>query len=106
MPGICNSITVVIFTQKNTCTLTGYLYNGNHIKAIHINYMRVITMYTLEYRHKRQNKRWSAWFTESQHDDMWEAIQALGKHVSIYETFSVRVITKETDKVIAEYKFK
>ena len=65
-----------------------------------------MTMYILEYRHKRRNKRWSAWFTESHHDDMWEAIQALGKHVSIYETFSVRVITKETDKVIAEYKFK
>jgi len=63
-------------------------------------------MYRLEYRHKRRNKRWSAWFTESYYNDQWEAIQALGKHVSIYETFSVRVITKDTDKVIAEYKFK
>jgi hypothetical protein len=45
VPKICNSLTVVIFTQKNTCTVTGYLYNGNHIKVIHINYMRVINMF-------------------------------------------------------------
>ena len=63
-------------------------------------------MYTLQYRYKRTNKRWTAWFAESQHDDQWEAIQALGKHVRIYETFSVRVVLNETDKVIAEYKFK
>jgi len=36
---------VVIFTQKNTCTVTGYLYNGNHIKVININYMRVYIMF-------------------------------------------------------------
>jgi len=30
---------VVIFTQKNTCTVTGYLYNGNHIKVINVNYI-------------------------------------------------------------------
>lgn len=63
-------------------------------------------MYTLEYRYKRANKRWTSWFAESQHDDQWEAIQALGKHIRIYETFSVRVVRKENDEVIAEYKFK
>ncbi len=36
---------MVIFTQKNTCTVTRYLYNGNHIKVIHINYMRVYIMF-------------------------------------------------------------
>ena len=63
-------------------------------------------MYTLEYRYKRPNKRWTVWFSESQHDDQWEALKALGQHVSTYETFSVRVVRNETDKVIAEYKFK
>ena len=63
-------------------------------------------MYTLEYRHKRANNRWSAWFAESKHENQWEAIKALGNHVSAFETFSVRVVLNETDKVIAEYKFK
>lgn len=63
-------------------------------------------MYTLQYRYKKTNKRWTMWFTDSRHDDQWEAIKALGTHVRIYETFSVRVVCRETDKVIAEYKFK
>lgn len=63
-------------------------------------------MYTLEYRYKRPNKRWTAWFAESQHDDRFEACKALGQHVSKFETFSVRVVSRENDRVIAEYKFK
>ena len=63
-------------------------------------------MYTLQYRYKRVSNRWTQWFKESQHDDQWEAIKALGEHVSAFETFSVRVVLNETDKVIAEYKFK
>ena len=67
-------------------------------------------MYTLEYRYKRPNKRWSHWFAESQHKDRFEAVQALGQHVSKFETFSVRVVrynsTFEPAQIIAEYKFK
>jgi hypothetical protein len=65
-------------------------------------------MYTLEYRYKRTNNRWSAWFTESQHDNRFEACKALGQHVSKYETFSVRVVWYKKDtnvQTIAEYKF-
>lgn len=62
-------------------------------------------MYKLEYRYKRINKRWTEWLGVSCHDDKWEAIKALGTHVKIYETFSVRVVSRESDKVIAEYKF-
>jgi hypothetical protein len=67
-------------------------------------------MYTLEYRYKRPNNRWTVWFAESQHDDKFEAIKALGQHVSTYETFSVRVVRynkmAEVVETIAEYKFK
>jgi len=68
-------------------------------------------MYTLEYRYKRPNKRWSHWFAESQHKDRFEAVQALGQHVSKFETFSVRVVRYNSDsfkpaQTIAEYKFK
>jgi hypothetical protein len=67
-------------------------------------------MYTLEYRYKRTNNRWSAWFAESQHDNRFEACKALGQHVSKYETFSVRVVrysnTFDPVETIAEYKFK
>lgn len=67
-------------------------------------------MYTLEYRYKRPNNRWTVWFAESQHDDKFEAIKALGQHVSTYETFSVRVVrynnTFDPVETIAEYKFK
>jgi hypothetical protein len=63
-------------------------------------------MYTLQYRYKRVSNRWTQWFKESQHENQWEAIKALGNHVSKFETFSVRVVINETDKVIAEYKFK
>lgn len=67
-------------------------------------------MYTLEYRFKQTNKRWSHWFTESQHDDKFQAVQALGQHVSKFETFSVRVVRYndifEPVQTVAEYKFK
>jgi len=67
-------------------------------------------MYTLEYRYKRLNNRWTSWFTESQHGGKYEAVQALGQHVSKFETFSVRVVrynsTFEPAQIIAEYKFK
>lgn len=66
-------------------------------------------MYTLEYRYKRPNKRWTVWFIESQHDDRFEAVKALGQHVSTYETFSVRVVRynkmAEVIETVAEYKF-
>jgi hypothetical protein len=66
-------------------------------------------MYTLEYRYKRPNKRWSHWFAESQHDDPFQAVQALGQHVSKFETFSVRVVyyndTFEPVHTVAEYKY-
>lgn len=66
-------------------------------------------MYTLEYRYKRPNKRWSHWFAESQHDDLFQAVQALGQHVSKYATFSVRVVcysdTFEPVRTVAEYKY-
>ena len=67
-------------------------------------------MYTLEYRYKRHNNRWSHWFAESQHDNKFEAVKALGQHVSKFETFSTRVVrysnTFEPVETIAEYKFK
>ena len=72
-------------------------------------------MYTLEYRFKRPNNRWTSWFTESQHGGKYEAIQALGRHVSKFETFSVRVVRYNSDsfmyqpepvQIVAEYKFK
>jgi len=66
-------------------------------------------MYTLEYRYKRPNKRWSSWFAESQHDDRFKAVRELGNHVSKYETFSVRVVrydnTFDPVETVAEYKF-
>jgi len=66
-------------------------------------------MYTLEYRYKRPNKRWTSWFAESQHDDQFEAVRELGQHVSKYETFSVRVVrynnTFDPVETVAEYKF-
>lgn len=66
-------------------------------------------MYTLEYRYKRPNKRWTAWFAESQHKDLFEAARALGQHVSKFETFSARVVrysnTFEPVETVAEYKF-
>ena len=67
-------------------------------------------MYTLEYRYKRPNNRWTVWFLESQHEDQFEAIKALGQHVSTYETMSTRVVRynkmAEVVETIAEYKFK
>ena len=67
-------------------------------------------MYTLEYRYKRPNNRWSVWFAESQHDDKFDAVQSLGRHVSKFETFSVRVVRYndiyEPVETVAEYKFK
>lgn len=72
-------------------------------------------MYTLEYRYKRPNNRWTSWFTESQHDGKYDAVQALGQHVSKFETFSVRVVRYKSDslmyqpepvEIVAEYKFK
>jgi len=72
-------------------------------------------MYTLEYRYKRTNKRWSHWFAESRHENQFEAVQALGRHVSKFETFSVRVVRYKRDslmyqpepvQIVAEYKFK
>ena len=68
-------------------------------------------MYTLEYRYKRAtNGRWTAWYSESKHEDKFDAVQALGRHVSAYETFSTRVVryndTYEPAEVVAEYKFK
>jgi hypothetical protein len=67
-------------------------------------------MYTLEYRYKRPNNRWTSWFAESQHKGRFEAVQALGRHVSKFETFSVRVVRYndifEPVETVAEYKFK
>ena len=67
-------------------------------------------MYTLEYRYKRPNNRWTVWFAESEHKGRFDAVQALGRHVSKFETFSVRVVrynnTFEPVETIAEYKFK
>ena len=63
-------------------------------------------IYTLQYRHKRPNKRWTPWLSESHHENVWEATLALGQHVSMHGKFNVRIITKENDEVIAEYKFK
>ena len=72
-------------------------------------------MYTLEYRYKRPNNRWTVWFAESQHGGKYEAVQALGRHVSKFETFNVRVVRYKRDslmyqpepvQIVAEYKFK
>jgi len=69
-----------------------------------------LNMYTLEYRYKRPNKRWTVWFAESEHKDQFDAVQALGRHVSKFETFSVRVVKYneifEPVETVAEYKFK
>ena len=66
-------------------------------------------MYTLEYRYKRPNNRWTSWFAESEHKDQFEAVRELGNHVSKYETFSVRVVrynnTVDPVETVAEYKF-
>ena len=66
-------------------------------------------MYTLEYRYKRPNKRWTVWFAESQHKGRFDAVQALGQHVSKFETFSVLVVryndTFEPVQTVAEYKY-
>ena len=67
-------------------------------------------MYTLEYRYKGTNKRWSSWFADSQHEDKFEAIHALGDHVTRFETFSARVVrynntSFEPVETVAEYKF-
>lgn len=72
---------------------------------------KALHMYTLEYRYKRvTNGRWTPWYSESQHDSKFEAIQALGQHVSAYETFSTRVVRYndilEPVETVAEYKFK
>jgi len=64
-------------------------------------------MYTLEYRYKRPNNRWTSWRIESEHSDRFEAVRSLGQHVSKFETLSVRVVRyKDTNaQTIAEYKF-
>jgi len=69
-------------------------------------------MYELEYSYKQaHNGRWTEWFAESQHEHKFEAVQALGRHVSAHETFSARVVrydetSYEPAEVVAEYKFK
>lgn len=66
-------------------------------------------MYTLEYRYKRTNKRWTSWLAVEQHEDRWEGIKALGQHVSNFETFSVRLVRYNDSfdpiETVAEYKF-
>ena len=63
-------------------------------------------MFTLQYRFKQlRNNRYTKWYDASEHDSIYEGIEALGQHASKYFSFSVRLVDQD-NKTVAEYKYK
>ena len=61
-------------------------------------------MYTLQYRFKQVNGRYTKWYDVSSHDYRDEATEALAQHVVEFFTFSARVVT-EQGREIGHYKY-
>ena len=61
-------------------------------------------MYTLQYRFKQVNGRYTKWFKVSDHEQRTDAKIALGAHVAEFWSMSARVIDN-TGRVYGEYKY-
>lgn len=61
-------------------------------------------MYTLQYRFKQTNGRYTKWYRVSDHDYRDEATEALAQHVIEFFTFSARVVS-QTGREIGHYKY-
>jgi len=61
-------------------------------------------MYTLQYRFRQTNGRFTKWYNVSKHETVSEGRQALGLHIVEFASLNARLLTSE-GKALGEYKY-
>jgi len=100
-----NSLIVVKLPKDNACNLSldASMYthgDGGHTATPN----EATDMYTLQYRFREVNGRYTKWYNVSTHDHKDDATGALAQHIVEFSTFNARVVT-EQGREIGHYKY-